>query len=113
MSEEPMPRTTESYQDYVAQQLRDGDRRMDKLAEEVAALKLSVADTRGLLAANSESTARVEKNTAEMLVVFESWRGAMRALEMIGRLAKPLGYIAALLASIAATWAALKVGPPR
>lgn len=111
MSAEPMSRTTEGYQDYVAQQLRDGDRRMDKLAEEVAALKINVADTRNLLASNSAATARVEQNTAEMLLVFESWRGAMRALEMIGRLAKPLGYVAALLASIAATWAALKAGP--
>lgn len=83
---------------------------MDKLAKEVSALQLSVADTRVLLASNSESTARVEKNTAEMLVVFESWRGAMRALEMIGRMARPLGYIATLAAAIAGTWAALKSG---
>lgn len=113
MSDEPMPRTIEDFNDYVARQLRSDDERMDKLTDDVAKMKAEMSDTRNMLKANSDSTARVEANTADMLTVFESWRGAMKALEMIGRLAKPLGYIAALLASVAATWAALKVGPPR
>ena len=111
MSDEPMPRTIEDFNDYVARQLRASDERMDKLTEEVYSLKADMTDTRTLLKANSDSTARVEANTADMLTVFESWRGAMKALEMIGRLAKPLGYIAALAASIVATWAAFKAGP--
>ena len=34
----------------------------------------------------------------------------MRVMGMIGKLAKPLGYIVGLGASIAAFWAALKAG---
>lgn len=108
--DQPMPRTEEDWHDYVAKELREGDKRMDQFSADLAALKNEVTDTRTLLAENSASTSRIEGHTADMLAVFESWRGAMRALEMIGRLAKPLGYVATLLAGIAAAWAAVKSG---
>lgn len=105
-----MQRTTEEYRDYVEHKLRDAHKRIDRLSDEVGAIKLEIADSRDLLSDNSAATARVEQNTAEMLAVFESWRGAMKVMEMIGRLAKPLGYIVGLGASVAAFWAAMKSG---
>ena len=45
-----------------------------------------------------------------MLEVFESWKGAMRVMEMLGKLAKPLGYIVGFGASVAAFWASMKSG---
>ena len=62
------------------------------------------------LAANTETIAQIKTDTAEMLGVFESWKGAMKVMEMIGKLAKPLGYIVGLGASMAAFWAAMKSG---
>ena len=113
MSEEPMPRTQADFHDYVAQELRAGDRRMDEIVKTVAAIGAEQAASKELLARNTETINKIKSDTEDMLIVFESWRGAMRVLEMIGRLAKPLGYIAALGASIAAAWAAMKSGGRR
>ena len=49
-------------------------------------------------------------DTAEMLAVFKSWQGAMKVMDMIGSLAKPLGYIAALIAAVVGIWNAMKSG---
>lgn len=105
-----MPRTQAEFHDYVAQELRAGDKRMDEIVKAVAAVEAEQASARKILADNTQTINQIKTDTAEMLGVFESWKGAMRALEMLGRLAKPLGYIAALGASIAATWAAFKSG---
>ncbi len=58
------------------------------------------------LADNTKATEEVKKNTAEMLAVFDSWKGAMKALEMIGRIAKPLAYITSFLGGLVAAWVA-------
>ena len=63
-----------------------------------------------LLAKNSEKINEIKTDTAGMLEVFESWKGAMRVMEMIGSLAKPLGYIAALIAAVVGIWNAMKSG---
>lgn len=110
MGEHQMPRTTEDFRDYVANELRAGDRRMDEIVKTVAQIQAEQASTRVLLAANTETIAQIKTDTAEMLGVFESWKGAMKVMEMIGKLAKPLGYIVGLGASIAAFWAAMKSG---
>jgi len=100
----------ENFEQYVAEELALGDKRMDSLADEVTAIKLEQAQFRVELAENTKATKRIEANTAEMLDVFESWKGAMKVLNWIGKAAKPLGYVVGLGASIAAFWAALKAG---
>ena len=100
----------ENFEQYVAEELALGDKRMDSLADEVTAIKLEQAQFRVELAENTNATKRIEANTAEMLDVFESWKGAMKVLNWIGKAAKPLGYLVGLGASIAAFWAALKGG---
>lgn len=62
------------------------------------------------LDANSEATARVEANTAEMLEFFNSVRGAFRVLDMLGKLAKPLAYIMMFIGACTGVWLALKNG---
>ena len=108
--EPTMPRTPEEFNDYVAKELRAGDRRMDEIVKTVSAIQLEQASAKVLLAANTETIAQIKTDTAEMLGVFESWKGAMKVMEMIGRLAKPLGYIVGFGASVAAFWAAMKSG---
>ena len=94
----------------IHNELAEGDKRMDSLTDEVTAIKLEQAQFRVELAENTNATKRIEANTAEMLDVFESWKGAMKVLTWIGKAAKPLGYLVGLGASMAAFWAAIKSG---
>lgn len=110
MGAHDMPRTTEEFHSYVTNELRAGDRRMDEIVNTVAQIQAEQASAKTLLAANTETIAQIKTDTAEMLGVFESWKGAMKVMDMIGKLAKPLGYIVGLGASMAAFWAAMKSG---
>ena len=103
-----MPRTPEEFNDYVAKELRAGDKRMDEIVKTVAAIQIEQASAKVLLAENTATIQEIKTDTAEMLTVFKSWQGAMKVMEMIGKLAKPLGYIVGLGASIAAFWTAMK-----
>lgn len=105
-----MPRTPEEFNNYVAQELRAGDKRMDEIVKTVAAIQVEQASAKVLLAENTETINGIKADTADMLEVFESWKGAMRVMEMLGKLAKPLGYIVGFGASVAAFWASMKSG---
>ena len=98
------------FDDYVDSELRAGEIRMDEIVKTVSSIQEEQAIAKVLLAANTETIKQIKADTADMLDVFESWKGAMKALELIGKLAKPLGYIVGLGASIAAFWAAMKSG---
>ena len=110
MEPHEMPRTPEDFNNYVAKELRAGDKRMDEIAATVSSIQEEQAIAKVLLADNTETIKQIKTDTADMLEVFESWKGAMKALELIGKLAKPLGYIVGLGASIAAFWTAMKSG---
>lgn len=103
-------RNQESFDQYVADELRAADLRMDKLIEEVTELKQDQARAQALLEENVKAVASIKEDTADMLATFESWRGAMRALEMIGRFAKPVSYIIGLFAAAAGFFTAMKSG---
>jgi len=94
----------------INNELAEEDKRMDSLTDEVTAIKLEQAKCRVELVENTNATKRIEANTAEMLDVFESWKGAMKVLNWIGKAAKPMGYVVGLGASIAAFWTAMKSG---
>lgn len=100
----------DQFEQYVAEELAQGDKRMDSLTDEVTAIKLEQSQFRVELAENTKATKRIEANTAELLDVFESWKGAMKVLNWIGKAAKPLGYIATFVGAIVGIWAALKSG---
>ena len=105
-----MPRTPEEFNDYVAKELRAGDERMDEIVKTVAAIQIEQASAKVLLAENTETIKEIKTDTADMLEVFESWKGAMRVMEVLGKLAKPLGYIVGFGASVAAFWTSMKSG---
>lgn len=90
--------------------IHECEKRGFDLTQEVTVIKLEQTEFRFLLKENTDATKRIEANTAEMLDVFESFKGAMKVLNWIGKAAKPMGYVVGLCASIAAFWAALKVG---
>lgn len=83
-------RNDETYKTYVANELRRHDSRLDAMAARIALIERDQTEIKTLVK-------DVAKNTGEMLEVFESWRGAMRALEWIGRAAKPIVYIVGLI----------------
>ena len=105
-----MPRTPEEFNDYVAKELRTGDKRMNSLADEITAVKLEQSESRRLLKENTDATNSIKADTAELLEAFRSFKGAMKVLEWIGKAAKPIGYVVGLGASIAAFWTAMKSG---
>ena len=105
-----MPRTQEGFNDYVAAELRVADKRMDELVGKVNAIEQDQAAAKALLKENTEAINAIKADTADMLATFESWRGAMRVLEAIGKFAKPVSYIVGLVASVAAFYTAVKSG---
>ena len=105
-----MPRTQAGFNDYVAGELRVADQRMDELVGKVNSIEKDQSAAKALLKENTEAINAIKADTADMLATFESWRGAMRVLEAIGRLAKPVSYIVGLVASIAAFYTAVKSG---
>lgn len=90
--------------------IHECEKRGFDLTQEVTVIKLEQTEFRFLLKENTDATKRIEANTAEMLDVFESFKGAMKVLNWIGKAAKPMGYVVGMCASIAAFWAALKGG---
>lgn len=64
------------------------------------------------LAENTAATARVETNTAAIVEAFESLRGAMNVLQGIGKIARPLSYIAMAGSAIVGLFYAVKGGGP-
>lgn len=87
-----MARDELTWRNYIAERLRANELHVAQLAEQH---RLFQAE----LVKNTTSTEAVEKNTAEMLTVFNSWKGAMLALEFLAKVAKWIGTIAAVLAA--------------
>jgi hypothetical protein len=51
---------------------------------------------------NTEATTRIERNTGELVDILQSWKGAMKVIDFLGKLAKPL---TAALGLLTAWWA--------
>ena len=80
-----MPRTQEEFNDYVARELRAGDKRMDEIVKTIAAIQIEQASAKVLRAENAETIKEIKTDTADMLEVFESWKGAMMANKKLSR----------------------------
>lgn len=80
----------------VNKRLDDGDARMERI--EIG------------LAANTEATARIESNTSDLVEAFANLKGAFKVLNWIGKFARPLGYIAGLVAAVVSLYTAFKAG---
>ena len=80
----------------INERLEAGDRRM-------AAIETDLAE-------NTRATQELAAAVKDVVDFFGTMKGAFKALDMLGRLAKPLGYIVGLGASIAAFWTAIKSG---
>jgi hypothetical protein len=61
-----------------------------------------------LLAENTKVTQHVSAGTSELIEFFSAMKGAFKVMGWIGALAKPMGAIVALFASVAVGWSAFK-----
>lgn len=98
---------TERRKDYIQWRARV-DKRLDDGAATMKALKEDVAE-------NTATTKRVESNTAEVVSLLESFKGAMTVLDMVAKLVRPLGYIAMAATAFWGLFTVIKGGgePPR
>ena len=53
---------------------------------------------------NTCTTARIETGTKELLELLTSFKGAMRVLEILGKVAKPIIAITTLVGAVIALW---------
>lgn len=62
----------------------------------------------GDLSENTRLTQQLATNTADIVEFFDAMKGALKVLNWIGKLARPLGAIATLVASAAGAWAVFR-----
>lgn len=106
----PLEPSDEYFRTRVTVKLESTDNKLNELLGRVTALEAEQIRINHVMEKNADSITTVANNTYEMLQVFESWKGAMNVLEMIGKAAKPLGYIAILISTTIGGWIAFKNG---
>lgn len=79
---------------HVDQRLDDGAATMKELRRD--------------LAENTATTNKVQTDTSELVELLKSFKGAFKVLDMLGKLAKPLCYIAIFFGAVVGAWAAVK-----
>lgn len=84
------------WQEKVDKRLQEGDERMQTMADG--------------LAENTSATQAIKADTEELVDLLHSVKGALKVLDMLARLARPLGFLAAAGASFYAFYVALKGG---
>lgn len=94
----------------IEERLAVNTQRMDEIWTAMEGIKSEQLTTKELLTQNTATTDQVQTNTKELLEVFDSWKGAMRVLEMLGKAAKPLGYIVMLCTALFGAVTAVKSG---
>lgn len=107
---ETIPGELHELRDYVTQRFREGDARFNRIEASLAENTRKTDEVAKSIAENTESTQRVEKNTGELVEFFGSMQAAFKLFNMLGSLAKPVGYIAAAVAAVVGAWVALKGG---
>lgn len=78
----------------TADRLRKGDKRMDDLQAQIDSLREAINE-------NTRLTQEVRDSTSGLVEVLDALRGGMRVIELLGRIARPVGWVAG-------AWAAYK-----
>lgn len=84
------------------------DKRLDDGAATMKQLKQDLKD-------NTDATNAVKEDTGELIGLLKSFQGAMKVLDMLGKLARPLSYIIMLGTAAYSLFSVLKGGgePPK
>jgi hypothetical protein len=87
----------------TAGDIADINRRLDKGDKRMSSIEVGLTE-------NTVATKQQAEATAGLVELFQSWSGAFKTIEQIGKVAKPIGVIAMACASIAAFFTAIKTG---
>lgn len=79
------------------------DQRLDDGADTMRGLRKDIA-------ANTAMTKGIQEDTSELVDLLRSFKGALKVLDALGRLARPLGYIVALVGGVMGLVAFFKGG---
>lgn len=80
------------------------------LHAQVVSMKDDIASTAAATRENTDAIKRVAENTRDIVDMFRALEGGFRVLSGIGRLAKPIFYIASATGAILGVWTAIKSG---
>jgi hypothetical protein len=81
------------------------NQRLDNGAATMKALQADMAE-------NTQATMKIQQYTSELVSLLNSFKGAFKVFDMLGRAAKPLSYIAMALTAIWGLFTAIKGGGP-
>lgn len=98
---------------HVNKRLDDGALTMLALRDE---LKANTEATKAAKIAADEAkqaNAAIKSDTSEVIDMLKSFQGAMKVLDMLGHLAKPLAYITMFLSALWGVVVLVKGGPPK
>ena len=82
--------------------------RLDRGAERMGRIEGDLTAVRDRLESNARLMEQMVSSTTEIVDFFDSIRGAMRVLNWIGKLARPIGAIIGLCAALVALWTAIR-----
>ena len=74
------------------------------------ALEVRVGHIETKLEENTKTTNEIAVSVADAVEFLNAAKGAMKVLDMIGRLAKPLSYIVLFVSAIVGVWTTIKSG---
>lgn len=90
----------------LRKRMDDHEERTHELAQEVTAVKLEQIEYVRLLQENTETTVQMKATVDQMYEVFQSWQGAFKVLEWIGKVAKPVAAIVGMVTAVILAWKA-------
>ncbi len=85
----------------ISQRLDDGDARMTRIEADLANNTKATQE-------NTKATQDLSKSTADLVAFIQALKGLFRVIDWVGRLAKPIASILALVTAGLALWAASK-----
>jgi hypothetical protein len=84
--------------------------RVVEMEQSVKTILESLEKTAGAARENAEVVKRVAEDTKGIVEMFSALEGGFKVLSGIGKLAKPIFYIASATGAILGVWAAIKSG---
>lgn len=99
----------ERRQDY--RQWRDKvEMRLDAGAQNMREMRAEIADNTTLTKEVQAVANQTQSDTSEVVALLKSFQGAFKVFNMVGHLAKPLGYIAMATSALWGLWVTWKGG---
>lgn len=86
------------------------ERRMGNGSSRMARIENDVSSVRGDLSENTDMTKSMVSSMADILAFFTAMKGAFRVLNWIGRVAKPVAAIGAMVAALITAYTAWRAG---